>query len=41
MGTEVCACVHMPYMKKPELVVYILFLDQRYMCFSMKNEKYT
>ena len=27
-------------MMKPELVIYILFLDQRHTCFSIKNEKY-
>ena len=39
-GIEVCTCNHMLQIKKPELVIYILFLDQRYMCFSMENEKY-
>ena len=33
MGTEVYACDHMSHMIKPELVIYIIFLDQD-MCVS-------
>ena len=38
--TKACACNHMLYMMKSELVIYILFSDQRYMWFSIKNKKY-
>ena len=30
----------MLYMTKPKLVVSVPFLDQKYICFSMQNEKY-
>ena len=35
--TEVCTCNHMSHMTKLELVIYSLFLDQRYTCSSMQN----
>ena len=30
----------MPHIRNPELVIYILFLDEKYMWFTVKNEKY-
>ena len=38
--SSVCAFNHMPHMIKPKLVMYIHFLGQRYVCFSMTNQKY-
>ena len=35
----ICFICLLCLMKPPELVIYIIFLDQRYMCFLMKNEK--
>ena len=37
---SVYAFNHMPHLINPKLVMYIHFLGQRYVCFSMTNQKY-